>query len=31
MDDNNFAAVEAAYDARHQEIVAIQGGSAYDQ
>lgn len=29
-DENNFAEVEAAYDARHQEIVAIQGFSAYD-
>ncbi len=29
--DNGFAEVEAAYDARHQEIVAIQGGSLYDK
>lgn len=29
-DDHSFADVEAAYDARHQEIVAMQGFSAYD-
>ena len=30
-DDNGFQEVEAAYDARHQEIVGIQGFSAFDK
>lgn len=30
-DQHSFAEVEAAYDARHQEIVAMQGFSAYDK
>ena len=30
-DENGFLEIEAAYDARHQEIVAIQGFSAFDK
>ncbi len=29
FDDNNFAEVEQIYDARHQEILKLQGGSGY--